>query len=1719
MKSRTTIKARLLALVLTVLMTVGVLPFSVFAVGDEVNTNGKLDTENALFRAPTGDQISQKLGEDLLYYNSFDSYTDGLKAWTTYSTGGEGVGSVIPGGSGVVILPVDDGNDGLAMQYQGGVQMYFAWNYGKRSEQDTALSGKSFTFSADFKLGEDLKQGNLICLQSSVQGSDIVHFTAIPVWVDAAGNLYNGQVTSTITGSKSNKSITEGTLWQQNDINVEGATFLTADKKIGALSADKFTNVAVSVDVAKNSYTIYIDGIAVAENQTFASEAMLEYYKAVDKQNNDTIDYANGFGVTAISLGYRGSTTAGKTSLIFDNWLVYLGDFVDFNDFNDKKYDSSISADDFKVPNAADIKKSYKSDASYWQKFETKVTDSGNGTSDNGDGSWTLSMTDNAQYLVTYSSTNVPAIKQMWEKGLGGVDVATSFELTLDNSSTVGGIGKICAWMPVTESRGTAYSIIMVTPVEKNGAKVFQLAWPNAAGNAASAVFAEIPADKKVKVDIIFDLSMSNDMYYVFIDDEYVGGNSIFNGKTGSLDKITYQTDLINSFRDVEPDKAVSDGIIFDGLRFYSGQAVQMVVGNLNMYHYDDNADDNLLNNESKTNVILPALYHYQDFNALTLGAYSDNTPSLLDGKIEATLTSGITVIDDGRGDKALTATDTAYYEVKPNAATGTNFVTSTDIKIVGNFSSPICLFNGCAVDINSNGDDFNLAMVYLKPNGELWIATKTDDTSSGTLVNFDGDVTPYLTKKIGFVSTATFTNVAVAVNVAENTYTVYVNGVDMTGKLQFLTDTDLAYLKAATNTAGELTFPNGFGLTHVRFNMTSYLAYDNIAVYESGDILFNKINRNPINGYFKVGNNYFYYDNGQIVTGDDTGDYTSADGLITIGEDGVVMSEEVVVTDMRLIYKYVGNDVVPVDGKYKGIYSYTKSGTKYFYGEDKKLIKNKNIDIADAGFTTDLTEATGYATNEKGQSTLLNGLNKVDGGKTYFYVNGIRATGFLKDDNGVYFIFIKDDNYTIFAGQMTLDGKTYYFDDTTHKGELLNGICVDYEDTNTPDKYYIDGVYQTGLIDANGTKYFADATGVLKTAICTVNGNDYYFYESGENKYEMAVGVSIIYNGSIIKIGDDGVINSEDDSIDGQWSEVDGVWYYSDASGNLQSGLAYIEKSFDGKAGGHYYFDNGLMIKDAFIEVYGTVMYFGKDGIAPTGIVFVEYTAAGFPVNSSVSGDGEYFHFIDGSLAKGETTIIHGAYKYSFENGRNVGKQTVEYLVVLDADGKVIERVEIVNGEILVDGVKVADADSDVDNDRIEMLSHSKKICGYAEYAEWRVDDTTLDKVEETSMHNFDLTKKYTTSNIIDPLYGYHYYLCQTCGKAAGITEHTYTDNGDGTHTANCECIYEETGLPYSEKFACEYVGKYDENGHWSECKLCGAIKDAANHTLVDGNDDVYHYLTCDCGYQIEHNMTRVEHKDSTCREQGHTEYMDCDECDYISGKVILPMLPHNLDGRYASDATGHWYACKNEQCEVRYYFSEHNYITVPELAAGCTTNGHNEYQLCTECGYENGKVVESAPGHDVVDVPYSFDDTNHWQICKKCGDRVIEAHSFGSVIDSEEGTKACGICLKEVNFKEQTWWHILGFNRVEIEDHYYYKYAYGDVKDRFIEIGGVNYYFDENGYLVKAQALTIVDTIYVFDANGALVKNESNYECNGVYYVIDADGKATVKDEDDGE
>ena len=70
------------------------------------------------------------------------------------------------------------------------------------------------------------------------------------------------------------------------------------------------------------------------------------------------------------------------------------------------------------------------------------------------------------------------------------------------------------------------------------------------------------------------------------------------------------------------------------------------------------------------------------------------------------------------------------------------------------------------------------------------------------------------------------------------------------------------------------------------------------------------------------------------------------------------------------------------------------------------------------------------------------------EGGYTYYYVNGVKQTGFQVIDGNTYF-FSRINNNEMRTGIFTIDGDVYYFDNN--------------------------GVMQTGWYEKSGNKYYFD--------------------------------------------------------------------------------------------------------------------------------------------------------------------------------------------------------------------------------------------------------------------------------------------------------------------------------------------------------------------------------------------------------------------------------------------------------------------------------------------------------------------------------------------------------------------------------------------------------------------------------------------------------------------
>ncbi len=731
---------------------------------------------------------------------------------------------------------------------------------------------------------------------------------------------------------------------------------------------------------------------------------------------------------------------------------------VPAEDYTGTAYDSSLTA----APFTADPTKVYNADASYWQTISQYVQDSRNSSKNNDTGVWTLPGAGADSQLCLAQTAN--ANTHIFQKNFAGLDVAVDIDMTVLSSSTTGH-GYLSTWTPVSETNFNQYHLFTIN-VDKD-AGTYALYWPQQGKDwvAGTVKICDITPDKQFNVRIVFDFDNGTaENYYLYIDGTLVGSSKVVSvrGSYGSIG--TYQVGPQGAWQEALGEEApvYNPGFMFNGVRYHSGKCVAMTVAKTNMFYYDDDADGDITDGARTVVVKAEAdLNHYQDFEALELGNLASGS-SLLSGKITASCKAGTLVVDDGIGGKALTtnAGGDIYYEVYPGLKSGVPFVTSMDIKLTGANAGQVCLVNGCAygayADINNDGvvdktttteRDFNLGVLYMEADGSIWTVKKSDGNSTGVLVNYYDNPSEYYDQKLCTLARDKYTNIAVAVDGANNTYQVYINGVAATEKLQLLTDTDFANLKAATNASNNPTFPNGYGLTHRRFQLRNFIHVDNIAVYQGNDIV-NK-NTDPLNGYVNQDGKLYCYENGHVMPNKNIDQ-----GIVRTDVNGAVCVTYKDVTvypaGLNELYVNLGNgDKVLVDGLYGGWYQ-AESGNRYCYGGTTRV-----TNISSPYFYGD----TAYNYDEYGVASTQEGPHG-----NRLFVNGKVQKAGLYDYEGDKYYADADGN--LLTGLYNIDGVYYEFDAETYKGTVKEaGEVVDNITNDTTGKVYDD--IEDALADA----------------------------------------------------------------------------------------------------------------------------------------------------------------------------------------------------------------------------------------------------------------------------------------------------------------------------------------------------------------------------------------------------------------------------------------------------------------------------------------------------------------------------------------------------------------------------------------------------------------------------------------------------------------------------
>lgn len=221
-------------------------------------------------------------------------------------------------------------------------------------------------------------------------------------------------------------------------------------------------------------------------------------------------------------------------------------------------------------------------------------------------------------------------------------------------------------------------------------------------------------------------------------------------------------------------------------------------------------------------------------------------------------------------------------------------------------------------------------------------------------------------------------------------------------------------------------------------------------------------------------------------------------------------------------------------------------------------------------------------------------------------------------------------------------------------------------------------------------------------------------------------------------------------------------------------------------------------------------------------------------------------------------------------------------------------------------------------------------------------------------------------------------HYRCTVCGKL-------FTDAaGKNPTTIDKLTHVKQHDLEKIERVEpdCTTPGKAE---HY-KCRVCNSLfADAAGTKKVENAKDLE--------IPAAHKLTKtMDYKAPTCTEAGNIAYWTCSACKktFSDAKGITEVASDKI----AIAALGH---------DVK---------KVEAKAPTCQVPGNDEYYECSRCHafFKNAEatqaisdkssVVRATVAHKAAaNAGYASDATNHWQLCKWCGEKVgVTAHNFNN-------------------------------------------------------------------------------------------------------------------------
>ncbi len=230
----------------------------------------------------------------------------------------------------------------------------------------------------------------------------------------------------------------------------------------------------------------------------------------------------------------------------------------------------------------------------------------------------------------------------------------------------------------------------------------------------------------------------------------------------------------------------------------------------------------------------------------------------------------------------------------------------------------------------------------------------------------------------------------------------------------------------------------------------------------------------------------------------------------------------------------------------------------------------------------------------------------------------------------------------------------------------------------------------------------------------------------------------------------------------------------------------------------------------------------------------------------------------------------------------------------------------------------------------------------------------------------------------------GTHDKLCSVCEKVieSGTTcSGTTTDDCDKGYLCACGAYFGTKEHDFSGKHLA------DSDGHWHECKDCGATDEKLAHTPEEDDGDCLSAIVCSaCGYETTKGQLIHDFNNANLYDESK-HWHKCARCEVTAAKYDHAFTV------LVSDGTHHWHKC--EECEAIDEKVAHAY-NVP------AKDSTDHWNKCFGCEAIDTKIKHS--GED--------DGNCTTEVKCTCGTVLTEAmddHSFDHACDTDCNTPGC--------------------------------------------------------------------------------------------------------------